>query len=110
MSGPRLRSLPSPDGDEGQPDPSDGPLPGEIIEPGAELLLLPAPTDPMAVARLLARQRYTDATTGELALHHWRGTWWEWQGSHWVEREERAVRKDAYNFTELAAYEYGSGL
>ena len=38
---------------------------------------LPAPGDPMGVARVLIRDQQT--ATGELTLRHWRGSWMEWQ-------------------------------
>ena len=71
--------------------------------------LLPAPGHPMAVARKLMTAAYTDPTTGAPILRHWRGGWWDWRRTHWVEREERAVRRDAYAFTEHAVYrgQYG---
>jgi putative DNA primase/helicase len=37
-------------------------------------------------------------------LRHWRGGWWLWQTSRWVEIEDRAVRSLAYDFTEHAVY------
>jgi putative DNA primase/helicase len=40
-----------------------------------------------------------------LTLRHWRGGWWEWQTTRWVEVEQRAARAAAYAFTETAVYE-----
>ncbi|MBA2513361.1 MAG: NTP-binding protein [Solirubrobacterales bacterium] len=37
-------------------------------------------------------------------MRHWRGGWWEWRTSHWVEIEQRAMQAVAYTFTEHAAY------
>lgn len=65
---------------------------------------LPPPTDPMAVARNLIAERY-GCTDGKLSLRHWRGGWWRWCTTSWMEIEERAVREDAYRFTEHALYE-----
>jgi len=65
-------------------------------------LQIPPPDDPMAVARELARLRYT--TDGKTTLRHWRGSWWEWTGSHWREVEERHVRQAVYRFTEHATF------
>ncbi|MBA2489139.1 MAG: hypothetical protein H0V36_07465, partial [Chloroflexi bacterium] len=70
---------------------------------------LPPPSDPMAVARELVHERYALAS-GDLTLRHWRGGWWTWALSHWVEREERAVRKECYAFTEHAVYPAGKGV
>ncbi len=45
---------------------------------------LPAPSDPMAVARvLLDDYRHNDAGT----LLQWRGGWMRWEQSHWAEIE-----------------------
>lgn len=61
--------------------------------------ILPPPSIPMAVARALIEQL-------DLAdrLRHWRGSWWEWQGPHWSEIEDRAVRSKLYKATEYATY------
>lgn len=67
-------------------------------------LILPPPNEPMKVARVLAHDRYQlpDETP---TLRHWRGGWWQWQGSHWGELELRATRAAAYEFTESALCE-----
>jgi putative DNA primase/helicase len=67
-------------------------------------LILPPPDEPMRVARVIADERYT--RDGVLGLRHWRGSWWEWRTSHWVEREHRAVRAEAYTMTEHALVTY----
>ena len=41
---------------------------------------------------------------GELVLRHWRGGWWVWTTTHWIEIEERLVRKALYVFTEHAVF------
>ena len=64
---------------------------------------LPSPSEPMAVARKLVADRYTSPDR-LLILRHWRGGWWRWRTTCWVEIEDRAVRKDAYRFTEHAVY------
>jgi putative DNA primase/helicase len=66
--------------------------------------VIPAPNKPMAVARKFVEERFTHAD-GALLLRHWRGGWWWWQTSHWTELEDRAVRAEAYQFTEHAVYE-----
>jgi putative DNA primase/helicase len=38
-------------------------------------------------------------------LKHWRGGWWEWRTSRWVEIEHRAMQAVAYRFTEHAIYQ-----
>lgn len=66
--------------------------------------ILPPPNEPIRVARVLARERY-QLEDGTPTLRHWRGGWWEWCGSHWIEVEQRAARAAAYEFTEAALYE-----
>jgi putative DNA primase/helicase len=56
----------------------------------------------MRVANEMATKNYT--RKGTLVLRHWRGGWWEWRTSRWIEREHRAVRERAYRFTEHATY------
>ena len=68
-----------------------------------EPVTLPAPTAPMAVAQALLDARYQTAA-GARTLYHWRGGWWRWQTTRWVEVEHRQVRADAYRFTEHAEY------
>jgi putative DNA primase/helicase len=64
---------------------------------------LPAPSEPMAVARAFVATDYT-YSDGALLLHHWRGGWWAWQTTHWKELERWAVLACAYRFTEHAYY------
>lgn len=52
---------------------------------------------------LSARGQYADPS-------HWRGGWWEWRTSHWVEIEQRAARAAAYEFTEHALYAKGDDI
>jgi putative DNA primase/helicase len=66
-------------------------------------LELPSPSEPMAVARQLVADRYM-SDDGLLVLRHWRGGWWRWRTTCWVEIEDRAVREHAYTFTEHAVY------
>ena len=76
---------------------------GLAMKPAIEL---PAPSQPMAVAREFVRAGFTHLDG--LLLRYWHGAWWRWATSHWVEVEEREVRTDAYRFTESAFY-YGKG-
>lgn len=63
---------------------------------------LPAPGDPMGVARVLIRDQQTDA--GDLTLRHWRNNWMEWQETHWTEAEDKAIRSWLYQRLEDAKY------
>jgi len=64
--------------------------------------LLPPPSAPMQVAREFMACCCLDG--GVPTLRHWRGGWWVWRTSHWIEVEARAVRSLLYTFTEHAAY------
>jgi putative DNA primase/helicase len=66
--------------------------------------LLPGPDSPMEVARILVASRYTHASEAT-TLRYWRGGWWRWQTTRWLELEQRAVAAAAYAFTEHACYE-----
>ena len=63
---------------------------------------LPAPTNPMGVARELIQVHQDD--DGELTLRHWRGSWMQWQQTHWVEAEDKAIRSWLYERLESAEY------
>lgn len=64
--------------------------------------ILPPPGAPMDVARELVADRYLHSDV--MTLRYWRGGWWEWQRSKWVEVEQRAMSAAAYTFTENAVY------
>ncbi len=66
-----------------------------------ERALLPPPSEPMAVAQVFVRQCTHKSL---LTLRHWRGGWWMWRTTHWVEVEERYVRSILYRFAEHAFY------
>jgi putative DNA primase/helicase len=63
--------------------------------------VLPPPNEPMAVARVFANECLFD---GALTLRYWRGGWWMWKKSHWIEVNDTAMRSIAYLFTEHAKY------
>jgi putative DNA primase/helicase len=73
---------------------------------GSPRRVLPPPQFPMQVARLFALEccTFDGCSSGEFTLRHWRGGWWKWKSSHWVEVEERAVRALLYRFTEHAFF------
>lgn len=70
--------------------------------------ILPAPSNPMAVARRLVSERFTNGAT--VILQAWRGGFRAWDGRCWPERDEAAVRANAYEYLEDAWYEGPHGL
>jgi putative DNA primase/helicase len=62
---------------------------------------LPPPDNPMAVARrLLPAWRHEGVST----LLHWRGQWMRWQGAHWIDVDDAAMRAELYPLTEHATF------
>jgi putative DNA primase/helicase len=45
----------------------------------------------------------------DLIFRYWRGGWWLWQTSHWIEVDEGTLRSELYHFTEKAHYINNSG-
>lgn len=76
---------------------------GNLVAPPERL---PAPSNPMAVARKLI----TDYQIGaHVTLRRWRGGWMQWTGTHWAEAEETIIRAWAYKRLEHAEYMDTSG-
>jgi putative DNA primase/helicase len=73
-----------------------------------QVVVVPAPSNPMGVARLFVETHYRDERAPRL-LHH-RGLFYAWAGSHWPEGEARAVRSELYQWLERANYWKGNGL
>ena len=46
-----------------------------------------------------------DGNPNAPTLRYWRGGWWFWRNTHWVEVEARTVRSLLYRFTEHAVYD-----
>lgn len=63
------------------------------LEPPNSTELLPPPSDPMSVARVLLEELRED---GETLMRRWRGGWWRYEGPHWAEAEDTAIRKWIY--------------
>lgn len=61
----------------------------------------------MGVARKIIEDHQDP--NGELILRHWRGGWMQWQTTHWVEAEDRAVWSWTYQRLEHAEYEDARG-
>jgi putative DNA primase/helicase len=73
------------------------------------LQLLPPPSNPMAVARVLLQQ-HCHQPTGAFTLRHWRGSWMQWIGPAWSEVEDRTIRADLYHQVETANYSDGDKI
>ncbi len=70
--------------------------------------MLPPPSAPMQVARaFVTHSLLVDGIPDAPTLRYWRGGWWAWRTSHWIEVENRTVRSLLYAFTEHAVYEAG---
>jgi putative DNA primase/helicase len=57
--------------------------------------VLPSPKLPLEVARVVVEDSYR-ADHGRLTLRRWRGAFWAWHRSRWVELEDSAVRSALY--------------
>lgn len=68
---------------------------------------MPAPSNPLAVARRLV----PDWTTqdGHLRLRRWRGSWMWWNGTCWRELDEQQMRAGLYKRLEHATFTAGEG-
>jgi putative DNA primase/helicase len=84
-----------------EPDPRDGRDAARHAGQSAAGELVPAPTNPMAVARHLTPKW---SRSGILTLRHWRGTWMAWAGSHWRELDDQQTRTSLYRHLEHAVY------
>ncbi|MDN5929511.1 MAG: phage/plasmid primase, P4 family [Pseudonocardia sp.] len=78
--------------------PEDGPPPEEARN---DTEVLPAPSAPLDVARVLLEELHEE---GQTTLRRWRGGWWRYQGPHWSEVETEGVRKWLYLRLEKATY------
>lgn len=67
---------------------------------------MPAPGDPMAVARVLVADY---RTADGLTLRNWRGQWMRWVETHWTEVEHKVISAAAYERLEHAEYLDDSG-
>ncbi|MCE7080434.1 phage/plasmid primase, P4 family [Streptomyces sp. ST2-7A] len=66
---------------------------------------LPAPSNPLAVARRLLPDWRDEA--GRLVFRRWRSSWMRWHGSCWRELDEQQVRAGLYRRLEHAVYDGG---
>jgi putative DNA primase/helicase len=65
--------------------------------------VVPAPTNPLAVAREFVAAKYSRSPGATIAAH--RGLFYRWASTHWVEVEEHDVRSALYKWLEHAVYE-----
>lgn len=63
---------------------------------------LPAPSNPMAVARRLLPDWQNE--NGQMLYRRWRGSWMSWTGTCWREIDDAQVRKAMYERLEHAVY------
>jgi putative DNA primase/helicase len=71
---------------------------GELLDPEQ---IFPSPGNPMGVARQLLKDWTHNGLT---TLLHWRGSWMQWEVTHWVEIEEDSIRAKVYARLEKAVY------
>ncbi|WP_238431564.1 DNA primase family protein [Streptomyces cavernae] len=71
-------------------------------QPAPETEELPAPSNPLAVARHLLPDWQTE--DGQLMCRRWRGSWMRWNGTCWREMDEAQVRAAMYERLEHAVY------
>ena len=72
------------------------------------ILILPPPSEPMAVARIIVEG--SCRKDGELILRYWRGSWWRWATTHWTEADDKIIRSVIYQFTEHAVFVSGDDV
>ncbi|KRD17374.1 phage/plasmid primase, P4 family [Streptomyces sp. Root264] len=73
-----------------------------MTEPTTDSEELPAPSNPLAVARRLLPDWQTE--DGKLVCRRWRASWMRWTGTCWRELDEAQVRKAMYERLEHAVY------
>lgn len=74
----------------------------ELVEQ-LELVVMPPPTDPTAVARRLVRDHHTSGG-GDLVLRWWRGDFYGWTGTNWTDIALHKLRAGIYSVLETATY------
>ena len=89
----------APDGADDRPDYRGG---HDVDDQDEPELIVPAPTNPMAVARAFLADRYT-ADDVDLLRHH-RGDFHAWDGRCWPELEDRTITSELYRWLEPATY------
>lgn len=70
----------------------------------SDVVVVPAPSSPMGVARRLVADRFTNAD-GMPMIRAWRGGYCSWDGRCWPERDAATIRSEIYSYLEHAVYE-----
>lgn len=78
-----------------------GPEPARRADP-PPIETWPPPWAPLEVAYALGADRTVDNT---VTVQHWRGSWWEYRSTHWVEIGEKIVRGWVYNRLRSGVYQ-----
>jgi putative DNA primase/helicase len=74
-----------------------------------DVVVVPAPTSPMGVARRLVADRFTDPD-GITVIRAWRGGYCAWDGRCWPDRDGATIRSETYSYLEHAVYEVETPL
>ncbi|MFF3815792.1 phage/plasmid primase, P4 family [Streptomyces bluensis] len=74
-----------------------------MARPTTETEELPAPSNPLAVARRLLPDWQTE--DGRLVCRRWRASWMRWNGTCWRELDEAQMRAAMYTRLEHAVYQ-----
>ncbi len=70
--------------------------------------VVPAPSKPLAAARLFLDRNYADDRHPTLVYH--RGAFYDWDGTHWLERDADGIEAALYRWLEDAVYAKGQDL
>ncbi len=71
-----------------------------------EPVIYPSPSNPMAVARrIIQDHQLRDRREGLLTIRWWRGSFYEWKHSHWIEVADADIHSKLYHILERVHYE-----
>lgn len=80
-----------------------------VADPVNDTEILPSPSAPLEVARVLLAEREITDDDGYLLLRKWRGDFMRYSGPQWVVADPEGVRKWLYERLEHAQYEKLNG-
>jgi putative DNA primase/helicase len=72
-------------------------------------VIVPPPSDPMAVARAFIAAKYV-GVGGTILLRHHRNSFYCYAGDHWPEDDERRVKSELWKWLEAAVYQKGKSF